>query len=113
MTSGQMWIARQLVERPQSGVRPLHHRQCNDLTETSHRAPGHLKKHAVERVQLRPVGGVGARRFVVKRGDCSLNLKWTWRMRRERGLEQLGTFADSFAIPERTILFVERDEFSE
>ena len=65
-----------------------------------------------KREDLRPVGVLGARGLVVDRRDRRLQLIRADRAPRQRRGDERDAFGDGFAIPERAILLVERDQLA-
>ena len=94
-----MRIAGEAIQRSQTGSGTVDHRQRNHVTETGHRAVLESKQQLVERQDLSPVGFVGARRFVVERGNRRLNLVGTGRAARKRTLQDLSAFRHAPLIP--------------
>lgn len=54
------WVASERVEAFQAGGRAVYHRRSDRAVQRHHRIVGHTLEHAVERVNLRPVGVLGA-----------------------------------------------------
>ena len=67
---------------------------------------------AVEREDLRPVRILGARCLVVHRRDGGLQLVGADRPARERGADERHALVDLGAVPQASVLLVERNELA-
>jgi hypothetical protein len=85
------------------------HRDGDRPIERHDGARRDLFEHVVQREDLRPVGLVGARRFVVDRGDRRLQLIRAGRSLAEGGGDQAHALVDLSCVPQVAILFGERN----
>ena len=74
MMPGQSSVGVERSEQLEPGRRAVHHRRGDGVVERHHRIVGHALEQAIQRQDLRPVGVLGARRFVVHGRDRGLQL---------------------------------------
>ena len=86
------------------------HRDGDRPIERHDRTRRDLFEHVVQGEDLRPVGLVGARSFVVDRGDRRLQLVRAGRCLAEGGGDQPHALVDLPGVPQVAILFGERDQ---
>ncbi len=97
-------------ERAETGPRAVHHGHRDRPVERHDRPRGDGVEHVVQREDLRPVRLLGARCFVVDRGDRRLQLVRADRRRAERARDERHPFLDLRSIPAIALLLRERDD---
>jgi hypothetical protein len=97
-------------EQGEAGSRPVDHRERHRAIERDHGSRRDPFEDLVQRQDLRPVRLVGARRFVVHRGDRGLELVGTDRRRAEGAGDERYPLLDLSRVPEIASLFGERNE---
>ena len=74
VVAGQSSIGVERFEQLESGRRAVHHGRGDGVIERHHGIVGHALEQAIQRQDLRPVGILGSRRFVVDGRDRGLQL---------------------------------------
>ena len=105
-------VGLECVEQFQTLLWAVHHRRGDGAIQQDHRIVGHAGEEIVEGENLRPIGVFGARRFVVDRGNGCLQLVGADRPLGKRSGKNGYALGDRGAIPKRSILFRERNEFA-
>jgi hypothetical protein len=82
------------------------------MIEHDQRIVGQPQQHAVQRDDLRPVGILGARRFIMHGRDRGQQLILAHGFLRQRRAGERHAFGDRLPIPARAILLVERNQFA-
>ena len=90
----------------------MHHGRGDGVIERHHRIVRHALEQAIQRQDLRPVGILGARRFVVDGRDRGLQLIRADRTLGERVADERDALRDGIPVPQRSILFRERDQLA-
>ena len=80
----------------------MDHRHCDRVIQHHHGIVGHALEQIVQRENLRPIGILGSRRFIVNRGDRGLQLIRADRAFRQRRGEQRDALGDRSFDPTRT-----------
>ncbi len=90
----------------------MNHCRGDGMVEGHHRIVGHTEQQGVERLDLRPVGRLRARRLVVQGRDRRLKLVRPRPAARQGGRDQRHALGDRLAVPRGPVLLVERDELA-
>jgi len=89
----------------------MHHGGGDGVVQQHHGILGGTLEQVVERQDLRPIGLLGARRFVVYGGDGGPKLVGANRSLGEGGGEKGGALANLSLVPEGPVLLSERNQF--
>ena len=92
--AGQPAIGIQAFQQPESRARAMHHRGGDRVIEHHHRIVGHALQQFIKRQDLRPIGILGARRFIVNGGDGGLQLVGADRASGQRGGDERDALGD-------------------
>ncbi len=109
---GQSPVGVQGVELLEAGRRTVDHRRGDGAIERHHRIVGHALEQAIQRQNLRPVGVLGSRRFVVNGRDRGLQLIRANRTPGEGVGDERDAFRDGLPVPQGAILLRERDQIA-
>ncbi len=107
---GEALVGGEFVEQGEPGRRPVDHRHRDGPVEGDHRIGVETQQQVVQHQDLRPVGGLRRRRLTVHGGDRRLHLIRPGLPARQRGLDQLQSFTQEFAIPAITVLLLQRHQ---
>ena len=110
--AGEARVAGEGVEAGEAGGRAVDHGGGDGVAERDHGVVGDAQEHLVEGEDLRPVGVLDARGFVVEGGDGRLQLVWADGAAGERGGDERDALGDRGPVPAGAILLVERDQLA-
>jgi hypothetical protein len=97
---GDAGVASERIEQFQAGARAMHHGSGDGLVQRDDRVVGCLPQELVQGEDLRPVGGLGGRGFVVDGGDGRLQLVGAGSLAAQGAGDQLHAFGDRGGVPQ-------------
>ena len=100
MMAGQPSIGVERIQQLESRGRAVHHGRGDGVIEHHHGIVGHAFQQVIQRQDLRPVGILGAGRFVVNGGDGGLQLVRANRALRQGRGEERDALGDLRPIPQ-------------
>jgi hypothetical protein len=103
-------VGAEALEQFEPGLGPGDHAHGDGMVQRDDRVVVKAEQEAVEGNDLRPVGRLGALRFIVERGDRRLELVRANRAMFEGGRNESRPFVDGSAVPEAAIFFGHGDE---